>query len=227
VIAAESTGIGGVKIELLNKKEILRRVHSAVANNQKLFLVSANSELIYQAASDIRLKEILSSAVCFAESVGLKLVNKQVKEITPGIELAEELLKSNYRIYLFGSSPEVIKMMAQKYPKIAGYSDGYQQLKSEDDTRAEIRRLKPDIILVGLGGGKQEKWIDKYLSELPVKVALGVGGSFDVLSGKKKRSPRTFRSLGLEWLYRIIIGLRFKRALRLLGFLKVSLFNKN
>jgi len=68
-----------------------------------------------------------------------------------------------------------------------------------------INRRQPDILFVALGHGRQEKWIARNLSKLSsVKLAMGVGGSFDYISGQVKRAPKFMRKLGLEWLYRLI-----------------------
>lgn len=223
----KSTTVGGIRIALTDKSALLTVITDSIKNNDKLLLVSANSELIYQSANDQQLRSILNDALCFPESVGLKIVSRQIKKIIPGIELVESILDSNQRIYIYGSRPEVARTMNSKYPNIIGWCDGYRQRMNETQLLADIKRLHPDILLVALGSGRQEKWIAEHISQLPIKVAMGVGGSFDVLSGSKKRAPILFRRLGLEWLYRIVTGLRFKRAFRLLGFLKIALSERN
>ena len=70
---------------------------------------------------------------------------------------------------------------------------------------ARINHAQPLLLFVAFGHPKQEKWIFKHLDQLPsVKVAIGVGGSFDFISGNVSRAPEVLRSLGLEWLYRLI-----------------------
>lgn len=84
-----------------------------------------------------------------------------------------------------------------------------------------------DILFVAFGQGKQEKWIAKNLSHLPVKIAMGVGGSFDYLSGQVPRAPRLFRLLGLEWLFRLILQpWRIKRQFALIRFVYLVVCNK-
>ena len=68
----------------------------------------------------------------------------------------------------------------------------------------EIIKLEPDIVLVALGMGNQEKLIYKHIDKFKKGIFVGVGGTFDVLSGTKKRAPKVFQKLGLEWLYRIV-----------------------
>ena len=91
-----------------------------------------------------------------------------------------------------------------EYPNIniLGYSDGY--VKDRDKVFKKIIKLKPDVCLVALGIPHQEKLIYKYLDKFEKGIFVGVGGSFDVLSGSKKRAPKVFIKLNLEWFYRII-----------------------
>ena len=70
----------------------------------------------------------------------------------------------------------------------------------------KINKAKPKILLVGLGSPKQEKWIYENLAKIPsVKVAIGVGGAFDFISGRIKRAPEFLQKIGLEWLWRLVL----------------------
>ena len=110
-------------------------------------------------------------------------------------------------MYLFGASIEVIdkleNVIKEKYPniKLVGATNGY--IKDKDSVMKYIKTTKPDIVMLALGIPLQEKLINKYLDEFNNGIFIGVGGSFDVLSGSKKRAPKIFIKLNLEWLYRI------------------------
>ena len=81
---------------------------------------------------------------------------------------------------------------------------------------ADIMRTRPDVLLVGMGSPYQEEFINEFLAKVGVPVGIGVGGSFDVLSGRVERAPEIFIRLRLEWLYRIASDRkRWKRALAL------------
>ena len=135
--------------------------------------------------------------------------------------------KKRYSLYLLGSYPGVASEAAlnltKKYPgiKIAGTHHGYfgcedsqncenvksgnnDKNKEEEEITAEIKEKRPDILLVGMGVPKQEKWISKNLDKLDVPVCMGVGGSFDVLSGRIPRAPLWMQRHGMEWIYRSI-----------------------
>lgn len=84
----------------------------------------------------------------------------------------------------------------------------------------QFSNLAIDILFVAFGAPKQEMWISKNLNKIPVKIAIGVGGAFDYISGKTLRAPGFIRNIGLEWLFRLIAQpWRIKRQLALLEFI--------
>ena len=122
-------------------------------------------------------------------------------------------------IYLFGASQEVIdslqSSLSKQYPNmiIVGANNGYVENKQE--VFENIKNLKPDGVLVALGVPEQELLIYNNFSKFDKGIFMGVGGSFDVLSGHKKRAPKFFRRIHCEWLYRIVKEpKRFKRFLK-------------
>ena len=107
-------------------------------------------------------------------------------------------------MYLFGAKKEVLetlcKVITEKYQdiKLLGCSDGY--IDDKDKVMEEAALAKPDVLLVALGILNQEVLIDKYYDEFEKGILIGVGGSFDVLSGIKKRAPKIFIKCNLKWL---------------------------
>ena len=90
--------------------------------------------------------------------------------------------------------------------RIAGTFEGERDSSGDAEIVALIAKARSDILLVAYGAPEQEEWISRNLAKLPsVKVAMGVGGAFDYLSGRVQRAPRLLRSLGLEWLFRVIL----------------------
>lgn len=109
-----------------------------------------------------------------------------------------------------------------KFPgcNIIGTHHGYFDSKEEKQIIAELEQLKPDVLFVALGAPKQEYWIADHLPQLQIPVAMGIGGSMDVLSGNVKRAPKWMQKMSLEWLYRLLIQpTRFKRVLALPKFM--------
>ena len=200
------------------EKEFNKIIHNNLVKNKKMFIVTANPETMMKSETDTELNKLLNDkeTILVPDGIGVvkasKMIGYDVKERIAGIDIANTLL--NYgnelkkTIYLFGSKQEVIDSMKdvlkEKYPnlKLVGSSNGYVQDK--DKVFEEMSKLKPDIVLVALGIPVQEKLIYKHLSLFDKGIFVGVGGSFDVISGHKKRAPKLFIKLNLEWLYRII-----------------------
>ena len=191
---------------------------NTLKNNKKKFIVTANPETFMMSETDKEMKKLLldDDTTMVPDGIGIvraaKKTGYKIKERITGIDIAVKLLEYgnelNKSIYLFGSKQEVVDSMKEtlnsKYPNltIAGATNGY--VKNKDNVFAEISELKPDIILVALGIPLQEKLIDKHLNKFKKGVFVGGGGSFDVISGHKKRAPKIFIKLNLEWLYRLL-----------------------
>ena len=200
------------------EKEFNKIIHNNLVKNKKMFIVTANPETMMKSETDTELNKLLNDkdTILVPDGIGVvkasKMIGYDVKERIAGIDIANTLLdygnKLKKTIYLFGSKQEIIDSMKdvlkEKYPnlKLVGSSNGYVQDK--DKVFEEMSKLKPDIVLVALGIPVQEKLIYKHLSLFDKGIFVGVGGSFDVISGHKKRAPKLFIKLNLEWLYRII-----------------------
>lgn len=132
-------------------------------------------------------------------------------------DLARLANQENASVYLLGNWGDSSKKAAEKLQqlnpglKVAGYSN-----KTGDDPTVieDLMAAKPDLLFVGFGPIKQEQWIVDNLPTLPVKMAMGVGGSFDYTSGNKSAPPTIIRDLGLEWLFRLVTQFRFRRVYR-------------
>lgn len=195
-------------------------------NNKKTFVVTANPEtfMISEKNEDVRKMLLDKETVMVPDGIGVlkagKKIGYNIEERITGIDIANELLKfgneQKKSIYLFGSKQEVIDSMKivikEQYPNLnlVGTSNGY--VTDKDKVFDEIVKLEPDIVLVALGIPLQEMLIYKHLNRFKKGIFVGIGGSFDVMSGMKKRAPKIFIKLNLEWLYRIMKEpKRFKR----------------
>ena len=124
-----------------------------------------------------------------------------------------------WRVYILAGAPGVAQQarirLRRAYPAldIVGVGDGFFAHKDEEEVLQEIARLRPDILLVGMGVPKQEKWIAYHRDGLAVKICWGVGALFDYVAGIEPRAPRWMRNLGLEWLWRMGVdpGGKWKR----------------
>ena len=201
-----------------SEKEYFKLLSKWLKNNEKKFIITANPETLTMAETDEEISKMLldknNSIVPDGIAVvkACNMLNLPVTERIAGVDIAEYLLRianeQKKSLYLFGAKKEVIESLVNKIKvdynniNILGYSDGY--VEDRDKVFKEIIKLKPDICLVALGIPYQEKLIYKHLDEFNKGIFVGVGGSFDVLSGTKKRAPKIFIKLNLEWLYRIV-----------------------
>lgn len=169
---------------------------------------------------------------------GMRLLNYPIYERVTGVDMVtgicEFAANKNYSIYILGSEPGedgkpgvaaiAAQNLAEKYPglRIAGTHHGFwrrdakaEGLSTEEaDIRMadQVRSAAPDVLFVAMGIPMQEKFIAAHLQRMNVPVSLGVGGSFDVYSGKFERAPQWVQRIGLEWLYRVFIDpSRWKR----------------
>ena len=200
------------------KNEFYEQINNSLKKEKKEFIVTANPETFMISTQDKELEKIILDKNNLIVPDGIAVVKAckkigiDIKERITGIETCEYLLKlaneQELSLYLFGAKEEVLEKLTEKikkdYPKIKllGATSGY--VDDKDKIMNEIIKESPDICLVALGIPLQEKLIAKNINKAKKGIFIGVGGSFDVLSGTKKRAPKLFIKLNLEWLYRII-----------------------
>lgn len=207
----------GVAVDKLTLNEALQRVEAFLKEDRLHLIVTANPEIIMLARQDEQFAKILKQAdLVTADGIGLligaRILGETLPERVTGIDLSSGIFRlareKGWSFYLLGAAPGVAEAAAaqlvDKYPglKITGWNHGYFQ-DSEPILR-DIEAKRPDILLVALGMGRQEKWVWEHGHRLPVKLAIGVGGSLDVYAGRVQRAPELFQRLGLEWLYRLV-----------------------
>ncbi len=232
----EKHEILGVGVNSLRMADAVNLVEKYMDDRANVIVATANAEMLMNATRDADLKRILNSAALVVpDGAGTVWAAHQLgydmPERVAGYDLAQELMKrapqKDRRIFFFGSAPGVAdkaKLKAEElYPgiNIVGTRNGFFTDKDIPDILEEIKKAKPDLLLVALGVPKQEKFLDKYYKELGVPVSIGVGGTFDVMAGVMKRAPLWMQKAKLEWLFRGM--LQPKRAGRLLALPKFVL----
>lgn len=197
-------------------EEYAQKAGRAMLEGRRLFTVTANPEIIMHAERDPAVRELLLSGETEIVPDGISVVKAMrmlglpaVERIT-GVDLAEKLLRiageNGKTVFLLGAKEEVVSALAEKlkrdYPKITvHYRNGYGRDKDADCREAAA--LAPDLMLVGMGVPAQDLLLYRNLDAFQKGVLMGVGGSFDVLSGSKRRAPAFFVKTNTEWLYRI------------------------
>ncbi len=209
----------GVKIHKVTMNEAFNVILHLLGKGSCQMVFTPNTEIVMKAQDDKELKTILANGdLVVPDGIGLVYASDMhglgLVERVPGVELMDKMLKfcntTKKSIFLFGGKPNVAQKAAEnilkEYPniQIKGVHDGYFEKDEELKIIDKINEVKPDILFVGLGAPKQEKWIYNHRKILNVKVAMGIGGSIDIWAGTAKRAPKWFCNMGLEWLYRLI-----------------------
>jgi N-acetylglucosaminyldiphosphoundecaprenol N-acetyl-beta-D-mannosaminyltransferase len=231
----KSVKILGVVVDKLTKKEALEKIQELILLGEKSYAVTVNPEFVLTAQEDEEFKNILNGAdLRLCDGVGLvwasrvnKLLGRSkevLKNTAPGIDMVEDLchwaLGKKQRVFFLGAQKGVAEKTAQILKKkyngllVAGFFAGDGSLGGDKETVAVLKKAgEIEILFVAYGHSKQEKWIKRNLSKVPVKFVMGVGGAFDAISGKIKRTPKIFDGIGLNWLWRLIVSP--KRARRI------------
>lgn len=214
-----TVSIYGIPFSKLTMKETVQVLEEAVLSKQPHQVITANPIMVMAALEDQAIMKVMQEAeIIVPDGTGVvwaaNYCGDPVAERVPGYDLLHELMRvgENYRwgVYLLGSTSEVIQETAvrlqQQYPaiRIVGYRDGFFGPAEDEQVIADIQQSAPDLLFVARGADTQEPWIHKYKHTLQVPVMMGVGGSFDVISGKTKRAPKLFQKLRLEWFYRLL-----------------------
>ena len=214
----ERIQILGITIDPLTMKETVDAVEQYVLKKHPLHLMGVNADKINQCHEDEKIKKIVNeSGIINADGASVVLASKflgaPVPERVAGIDLMQNLLelsnKKGYSVYFFGAKEEILqdmlKAFKQRYPDldVVGYRNGYFSPEDEEKIQEDIKDKKPDFVFVGITSPKKEYIIQSFMDNGINAVFMGVGGSFDVLSGHIKRAPLWMQKLNLEWLFRV------------------------
>jgi N-acetylglucosaminyldiphosphoundecaprenol N-acetyl-beta-D-mannosaminyltransferase len=225
------TKVIDVPVDVVNINQALELIKNVISEKSKLHVITVNAEMVMLTKEDGEFFSILKNAgLIIPDGSGivwaLRREKIKIKKL-PGIELAQNCVNDlNARIFLLGGKEEIISQAFKNLNKpsnnstLIGFRNGYFKDDESNSIIEEINALNPDILLIGLGVPRQEKWIANNINQINASVFIGVGGSFDVFSGKVKRAPVTMQKLHLEWLYRLYKEpWRWKRMLALPKFM--------
>ena len=205
----------GIGVDNVNMSRTLTRLEEFVREGKPRVVVTADAAGIVAAQSDPQWRSIMENAdLVTPDSVGVlwasSHVGDPIAERVSGVELVEKLVEKGVRCYFLGAAPGIAEgakaELEKRYPsaQIVGVRDGFFGDSEETSVVAAVKAAKPEALFVAMGIPKQEKFIVKHLYEIGAPINMGVGGSFDVLSGTVKRAPLLLQRLRLEWLWRLI-----------------------
>lgn len=232
-----------MEIELANLRFKGLRVDDIfVYMGEMTHVITVNSEFIVEAQNNNRLRELINNKFSTIDGqlpyyfAKHKYRNVKFHKIA-GSDLiyvvAEFCRKNDKSIFLLGGNEianrKAVEKLKEKYEiKISGYSPPFMTYPFMEEENKKIllkiEKFHPDFLFVGFGINKQEFWIDDnsiFLNSCGVKVAVGCGGIYDMISGIRPRAPKIIIKICMEWMYRFLIEFNFSRFKRIIKVLKV------
>ncbi|HEX7050688.1 MAG TPA: WecB/TagA/CpsF family glycosyltransferase [Longimicrobiales bacterium] len=207
----------GLPVHRVTMEGAVARVARAIEAGDRCRILVTNANKAWLARRDARLRSILEESelvvpewamVWAARRLGRPGLH-HVGGITLMVRLLAEAERRGWSAFFLGARPAVVDAMVARFRverprlRIAGHQHGYLDAAADRAVRERLAVLRPDLLFVAMGSPLQEYWIADAWPEIRTAVALGVGGSFDVLAGLKRDAPSWARGHGLEWLYRL------------------------
>lgn len=207
-------------VDVLTMEETMTVIENAIHNGQQLHHVAINAGKIVAMQRDETLRESVNAAdVMNADGQAVvwasKFLGKPLPERVAGIDLMQNLVElahnKGYKIYLLGAKQEIIEKMNTIYTEkyndqlVVGYRNGYFNKAEEAQVAQEIANTNANMLFVAITSPKKENFLYAYKEVLKnINFIMGVGGSFDVISGKTTRAPLWMQNIGIEWFYRFL-----------------------
>ena len=224
----------GNRINAVQPSDVLEIIdqHVASSDNGLLHIITADSLAMVRTTREPDFKKLMDAAeLVVPDGAGIiwasKILGIPLPGRVPGVALVSQIcensVKNNQKIFFIGSKPGIATKAAESIKErtkanIVGVEHGYFSSNSEDENAMlqKIADSKADVVFVALGVPRQEEFITKLRKYMNHGVAVGVGGSFDVISGNLPRAPQWMQKCGLEWLFRLYLEpKRFRRMLDL------------
>lgn len=210
----------GIPIDPLTMEETINIIDKAIAESRRINHVVVNAGKVVLMQKD---KELLNSVVSCdiinadGQSIvwAARFLGRKIPERVAGADLMQELVKlayiRKYKCFFFGANEEVVKKVVDNYSQkfgkdiIAGYRNGYYTREDEPAIAKQISESGTQLLFVAITSPKKENFLYEYKDQLSrVNFTMGVGGTFDVISGLTKRAPKWMQDIGMEWFYRFL-----------------------
>jgi N-acetylglucosaminyldiphosphoundecaprenol N-acetyl-beta-D-mannosaminyltransferase len=216
--------IGAAKVDAITMNQLLKRLDGMIEDGKSHYVSFCDAHLCVRATRESDSSAILDRASLVlpdgvSMTAGARLLGKKFPERLPGptvmLKYCRHGLTKNRRHFFYGGAEGVAECLIEKFLEkmpdlqIAGaYCPPFRPLTQEEEIKIKnrIEESETDVLWVGLGAPKQEKWMADHIEKINVPLMLGVGAAFDFHSGKRRWAPKWIRKIGLEWLYRMITG---------------------
>jgi N-acetylglucosaminyldiphosphoundecaprenol N-acetyl-beta-D-mannosaminyltransferase len=228
---ARSAKILGVRVDDVTNRETLDLLESFIRSGGKHQVATVNPEFIMEAQRNPAfLRTLNDTSLSFPDGIGVihasRIYGVPFRERVAGVDIVERFAaiaaEKGYTLFFLGAAPGVADQAADilrsRHPGLAvvGTYGGSPSPDEEEEICGRINAIRPDVLLVAYGAPRQDLWISRNLGKLNVSVAIGIGGTFDFITGKAVRAPGWMRGIGLEWLHRLLLEpRRWRRMLAL------------
>ena len=210
----------GIPIDPVSMEQALERVLLMLSSDAEHHVMTPNAEMLVESSRNPAFCDVLrKGALNIPDGISLvwvaRLTGQHLPERVAGVDFVQRIcavLTEKHSVFLLGGREGVGRGASEKLQQlnphlcIAGIFEGTPDDADAAEMIQRINEAKPHILFVAYGAPRQDLWIEKHLALLPsVRVAMGVGGTFDFIAGVRQRAPQIFQSLGLEWLWRFIL----------------------
>lgn len=206
-------------VDVMDMNRTLLKIFDSIKTNIQIHHVVVNAAKLVNMRKDTQLREsVINCDIINADGQSLvwasRFLGTPLSERVAGIDLMDYLVdladQQKYKIFLLGAKEEVVRAVVDIYEKkyggeiIAGYRNGYYQKEDEAEIARQITASGAQMLFVAITSPKKEIFLNAYKDIINVPFIMGVGGSFDVISGKTKRAPLWVQKFGFEWFYRVL-----------------------
>lgn len=230
-LVRDTVSILGIPVDRITMDEALNRIDAMIASGKPHFVATADASMIVDGVQSSEFGDLLrSAAMVTPDSAGVlwaaARLGASLPEKVSGVDLVDRLCarsaERGYRIYFLGAAPgvaeEAARLLRIKHSgcQIVGTHDGFFAKNQDAAVAADVAITDPDILFVAMGIPRQELFIRDTMTVIGARVAMGVGGSFDVYSGRVKRAPVIFQRMRMEWMWRLMSNPRkWRKTLKL------------
>ena len=212
----------GVEIGALNMIRTIRTIESLISSKQQGYISCVAAHSLMECRRDSELRRIFNASRLTTPD-GMSLVwllrlsgHRHVERVYGPdlmLDVCQDSTIRGYRHFLFGGAPGVPEKLANRLLGqnpglhiVGTYSPPMRSRMDNEDQQAidQINAAQPDIVWVGIGTPKQERWMAEHMGKITAPALIGVGAAFDFLSGHKPQAPRWMQNSGLEWLFRLL-----------------------
>jgi len=209
----------GTRVDIVTPADALNLMEQFATDGGVHHVITLNPEFIMAARNDDAFRDVIDRAdLILPDGIGViwasRLYGHSLRERVTGVDTVRALTRfaaeHHLRPFLLGAAPgvaeEAASILQAENPglEIAGVYAGSPRVEEEDTIASLIQSTRPDFLFVAYGAPKQDLWIARNSERLQVPLSMGVGGTFDFITGKAQRAPAWMQRAGIEWLHRLI-----------------------